>query len=289
MKNMVTSRGYYGDSHSLEQRRRWYDPVAEAYDRARPRYPAELLDQAIAWANLAPGARLLEIGCGPGIATVDLAQREVELVALEPSRKAWQLARRHCAAYGNVSLINQTFEDWPLEVAAFDAIVAATSFHWVSPEMGHAKVAEALKPGGALILLWNVPPQPRWEIAQGLIPLYQRHGPGLEVYCDRAQQEGQLRAIAQQQLHRGEFVSLGYRRLDLTRVYSVPDYLSLLSSLSPYIALDPKQRKALFVVLEQRLRQDVGDRLETRYFSALQVLQKRSFPEALSSPEDMKI
>lgn len=274
MKDIVPGQGYYSDSHSPEQRRRWYDGVADAYDRARPRYPAALLDQAIAWANLQGGGRLLEIGCGPGIATVDLAQRGFTLVALEPSATAWERARQHCAAYGQVSLVNQTFEDWPLEPAAFDAVVAATSFHWVSPETGHDKVAAALKPGGALILLWNVPPQPSWAIAQALVPLYQRQAPELEVYCDRAKQEEQLRAIAQGLVNRGDFVSLGYERLDLTRVYSISDYLALLSSLSPYIALAPQQRQELFAALDKALRHQVGDRLETSYFSALQVLQK---------------
>jgi hypothetical protein len=38
------------------------------------------------------------------------------------------------------------FEDWPLPPAWFDAVMAATSFHWLDPEVRLAKAARALAP-----------------------------------------------------------------------------------------------------------------------------------------------
>lgn len=35
-----------------EQRRPWYSPVADVYDRARPRYPEEIIDRAVELAGL---------------------------------------------------------------------------------------------------------------------------------------------------------------------------------------------------------------------------------------------
>jgi tRNA G46 methylase TrmB len=69
----------------LEQRKRWYSPAAVAYNEARPRYPQALMGRAIATAGLSADSRVLEIGCGPGTATVALAPLGCELLCLEPN------------------------------------------------------------------------------------------------------------------------------------------------------------------------------------------------------------
>lgn len=277
----IAQGGYYSDSHSLEQRRRWYDPVAEAYDRARPRYPAELLDRAMVMTELKAGDRLLEIGCGPGIATLPLAQRGFAITAVEPSAAGCAILRERCAAYPTVDVVNQTFEEWPIEADVFDAMVAATSFHWVSPELGYPKIYQALKPGGYVLLLWNVPPQPSEAVWRSLQPIYDAHGSELETFVDRAKQEQQLREVGQKLvafdgLGSGGFVSLGFERIDCELAYTVEDYLALLQSLSPYILLEAEQRAKLMNGLESTLRDCWGEQVQTFYFSALEVFQKVS-------------
>lgn len=275
--NFVTQKGYYGDSHSLEQRRRWYDPVAIAYDRARPRYPAAILDRAIEWANLQPGDRLLEIGAGPGIVTLPLAQRGFEITAVEPSGAGCDIIRDRCGDYPKVEVVNQTFEEWPLEAEAFDAVVAATSFHWVSPVPGYDKVKAALKSQpdqpGHVILLWNVPPQPSEAVWRSLQPCFQRHAPQLQNYEDRDRQEAQLKGVGRQLLDQEGWIDLGFERIDCELTYTVEDYLSLLCSLSPYILLADTQRATLLAALAEVLHQQWGDSVETSFFSALQVFQ----------------
>lgn len=275
----IAQGGYYSDSYSLEQRRRWYDPVAEAYDRARPRYPAELLDRAMAITGLQAGDRLLEIGSGPGIATLPLAERGFGITAVEPSAAGCEILRARCRAYPEVQVANQTFEEWPIEVEAFGGVVAATSFHWVSPEVGYPKIWQALKPGGYVLLLWNVPPQPSEVVWRSLQPLYDAHGSELETFVDRAEQEQQLREVGQKLGNldgslSGGFVSRGFERIDCELSYTVEDYLALLQSLSPYILLEASQREKLIQGLGQQLRDCCGERVQTSYFSALEIFQK---------------
>jgi hypothetical protein len=57
----------------LEQRRHWYSPAAEAYQQARPRYPHALTDRVIEIAQLSAASTILEVGCGPAIATPNFA------------------------------------------------------------------------------------------------------------------------------------------------------------------------------------------------------------------------
>jgi hypothetical protein len=61
------------DSLDLEQRRNWYSPVADVYYNARPRYPEKLIERSVILAQLFLDASILEVGCGPGNATVAFA------------------------------------------------------------------------------------------------------------------------------------------------------------------------------------------------------------------------
>ena len=86
----------------LEARRSWYSAAAAAYNRVRPRYPVDLIESAIELAQLGPKAKILEIGCGPGIATVEFARRGFSMVCVEPSLEMCKFARQNCAEYPNV-------------------------------------------------------------------------------------------------------------------------------------------------------------------------------------------
>lgn len=56
-----------------------FDEAAERYDRARPGYPVEALDDLPALAGLSPGARILEIGCATRPATIPPAERGYDI------------------------------------------------------------------------------------------------------------------------------------------------------------------------------------------------------------------
>jgi hypothetical protein len=56
--------------------------------------------------------------------------------------------------------------------------------------------------------------------------------------------------------------------------YSIDDYLSLLSTLSPYIALEPNQREQLLTGLRQVLAENHGGEIATSYLSMVQIAQK---------------
>ena len=64
-----------------------------------------------------------------------------------------QIACCNCEDYPAVTIIDTSFEEWGIVPAQFDAVLAATSFHWISCEVSYAKAAEALKTQGSLILL----------------------------------------------------------------------------------------------------------------------------------------
>ena len=61
-----------------------FDEMAAEYDRRRPAYPDELVDQACRVAGIGSGDHVLEVGCGSGQLTRGLVARGLHVTALEP-------------------------------------------------------------------------------------------------------------------------------------------------------------------------------------------------------------
>ncbi len=274
MKDPKQKTGFGADAYTLEQRKTWYSNVADAYNRVRPRYPQQLVGRAVELAQLPAGAAMLELGCGPGTATVAFAQQGFSMVCLEPSPAACQLARQNCAQYSNVEIVNTTFEEWELEAEKFPAVLAANAIHWISPEIRYLKAAAALQDNGSLVLLWNTPPQPSDEISQVLGQVYQTYAPSLAQPEDRRTHEENIRGNGQSVIESGQFKDLVSDQLVYEVSYSIDDYLALLSTLSPYIALNPQQRNSLFAGLREVLARNYGRNIQLSYLSAFQVAQK---------------
>jgi SAM-dependent methyltransferase len=267
-----TSR-YLAES-TLKQRKNWYSAVADAYNQTRPRYPQELISRAAELSQLPAAAMILEVGCGPGIATTAFAQLGFGMVCLEPSQAACQLAQQNCQQYPNVEIKNTTFEEWELEVGKFHAVLAATAWHWVKPEIGYPKAAATLKDKGSLILLWNMTPQPPYEVYQELNQVYQIHAPSLARFEERETQEKTLRGFGKNILDSGRFQNLVTENLPCEVTYTIDNYLLLLSTLSPYIVLEPQRRDDLFTDLRQVLHRVCNNGVQISYLSALQIAQK---------------
>jgi len=132
---------------------RVFDEIAAEYDRYRPAYPGELVDQACRVAGIGSGDLVLEVGCGTGQLTRSLASRGLRVTALEPGANLMSLARQNLAGAGEVGFVNAQFEDAPLPRERFRAVFSASAFHWVDPEASWQRAADVLVPGGTLALV----------------------------------------------------------------------------------------------------------------------------------------
>src|SRR5437764_3184829 len=132
---------------------RIFDEVAAEYDRHRPAYPDELLDQACRIAGIGSGDHVLEVGCGSGQLTRGLAARGLHVTALEPGKSLIALARQNLEGAGEVEFVNAQFEDALLPREQFQAVFSASAFHWVDPKVSWQKAADVLVPGGTLALV----------------------------------------------------------------------------------------------------------------------------------------
>ncbi|MBD2727217.1 class I SAM-dependent methyltransferase [Nostoc sp. FACHB-892] len=261
-------------STDLEQRKNWYSPAAEAYNKARPRYPQDLIKQVVEIAQLSTNSKILEVGCGPGTATVAIAPLGCSIICLEPNPEFFHLAQQNCQPYSNVKIQNTSFEEWELEPFKFDAVLAASSFHWISPEVGYPKAANALKENGHLILLWNKELQPSYEVYQSLSKVYQLHTPSLDRYENQETQEYILRQLGNMAIDSGKFKDLISGQVVSKVTYTADEYLTLLTTYSPYIKLDPHNKESLFSELRHCIEDHFGGSLQLSYISAFHIAQK---------------
>jgi SAM-dependent methyltransferase len=130
-----------------------FDEIAAEYDRHRPTYPDELIDQACRVAGIGSGDHVLEVGCGSGQLTRGLIARGLRVTALEPGTSLIALARQNLKGAGEVEFVNARLEDALLPRAQFKAVFSASAFHWVDPKVSWQKTADALVPGGTLALV----------------------------------------------------------------------------------------------------------------------------------------
>ena len=130
-----------------------FDGVAAEYDRRRPAYPGELIDQACQVAGIGRGDPVLEIGCGTGQLTRGLLARGLHVTAVEPGPSLIALARQNLAGAGQVDFVSARFEDAPLPREGFRAVFCASAFHWIDPGISWQKAADVLAAGGTLALV----------------------------------------------------------------------------------------------------------------------------------------
>jgi SAM-dependent methyltransferase len=130
---------------------RVFDEVAEDYDRHRPAYPDVLVDRACE--GIAPGAAVLEIGCGTGQLTLSMLARGLRVTAVEPGRQLITRARDQCDGAGDVQFVNARLEDASLPRARYAAVFSASAIHWADPDVSWRKAADALVDGGSLALV----------------------------------------------------------------------------------------------------------------------------------------
>lgn len=80
-----------------EVHRSTFDQVPQQYDRSRPGYPPEVFSDLAEMAQLRHGAKIVEIGCGTGQATVKLAQMGYAVTCVELGAQLAAYARSKLA------------------------------------------------------------------------------------------------------------------------------------------------------------------------------------------------
>src|SRR5580700_9852474 len=76
-----------------QERARLFGQQAEAYDRSRPTYPDAVIDELLG--PVPAGLDVLDVGCGTGIASRQMAQRGATVLGVELAPGMAKIARGH--------------------------------------------------------------------------------------------------------------------------------------------------------------------------------------------------
>jgi SAM-dependent methyltransferase len=240
-----------------ERLRQTFDRTAESYDRVRPDYPEVLFDDLVALTGLAPGDRLLEVGCATGKATRPLARRGFAITCVELGPELAAVARQNLAGWP-VEVVQGQFERWqPDEPASL--VYAATAWHWIDPAVRYQRAWRALRPGGHLAI-WSaghVFPDGGDPFFREIQDVYDEIGegvpPGTRFYRPGEREDDRADIEAS-----GLFEVIAVRYYDWERRYGAEEYIELLSTFSGQLSMAGWKRERLYTEIRRRLalRQD---------------------------------
>lgn len=246
-----------------EKRRTSFDARALQYDAVRPAYPESLIDELVALSGIAEGARILEVGAGTGKATMLLARRGFEVIAIEPGAQMAAVLQRNAAGH-RVAIEETTFEAYDGD-GAVNIVMSAQAFHWVAPRLRYVKSASLLRPGGVLALLRNEKARLDAELRAELDRAYAEHFPESSPYRPTRDVLAEITAEIDQS---GCFGPVEVRTCTWNAEYTSATYVQLLETYSDHAVLDPARSRGLYRDIAAAIDRR-GGRVDIPYVAAL--------------------
>lgn len=158
----------------------WHDPKLDDIARGRER------DRIITIAASVKGGRVLELGCGPGWLSLELARHGLRVEGMDISEEAIAIARQSAdlnsasPGFGSLAYSVQDLNKVSLKPNHYDVVVAWDSLHHILHlERLMQEVKLALKPKGFLLIFDHIGFQRRntlliyfWHTLFSLLPFY---------------------------------------------------------------------------------------------------------------------
>jgi SAM-dependent methyltransferase len=126
--------------------------TARRYERARPGYPAEAIGFIQSELGLDEKSWIVDVGAGTGKLTRVLVAMKSQVTAVEPleaMRETFHTAVPH------IEVRAGSAEALPFDAHSLDAIVAGQAWHWFDADRAIPEAERVLRPGGAVVLIWN--------------------------------------------------------------------------------------------------------------------------------------
>ncbi|MBW4559585.1 MAG: class I SAM-dependent methyltransferase [Mojavia pulchra JT2-VF2] len=136
--------------HTLNPLNRFSDR-AEDYVKYRPSYPADAIDIILKGLNTNSQIVAADIGAGTGISSRLLAERGVNVIAIEPNAAMREASEPHPL----VEFRDGTAEITNLPEKSVDLVTCFQAFHWFNPQPTLSEFHRILKPSGRLAVVWN--------------------------------------------------------------------------------------------------------------------------------------
>jgi len=131
-----------------------YTSLADAYLK-RPDYSDEALDEMLRKASLSRGAVACDVGAGVAHLTIKLAERGIQVVAVEPNDAMRANGVNRTKRFAKVRWVEGTGESTGLPDSSFDIVTFGSSFNVTDRQAALHESARILKPKGWFACMWN--------------------------------------------------------------------------------------------------------------------------------------
>jgi len=244
-------------THTERRRAESFGEDADGYDRVRPSYPSEVIDELVGPST----HRVLDVGCGTGKMARQLRDRGCDVLGVEVDERMAAIARRD-----GLTVEISKFEEWDGAGRRFDLVVSAQAWHWVDPIAGPIHAADLLDAGGRLALVWNYRTSlgPQGDEVVGAC--YSEHAPELirgTLLGTFNRDEENASVVASVQAS-GRYDEVTSHRVTWQQRYTRDEWLALAATQSDHRTLDPATRERLMSAVGAAI-DGIGGSLDVSY------------------------
>jgi ubiquinone/menaquinone biosynthesis C-methylase UbiE len=130
-----------------------WELVANGYAETTMQMLAQYADEAIAASHLKPGAKILDVACGPGTLALMVARNAGSVHGIDFSAPMLDIFRQHVehAGYNNITILHGDAQTLPYADNTFDAAFSMFGLMFFPDRRkGFAEIHRTLKPGGTI-------------------------------------------------------------------------------------------------------------------------------------------
>ena len=250
-----------------------FDKDAILYDKMRPSYPEELINDVIDISDIQKNGTILEVGCGTGQATLSFASQGYKMTCLDIGANLVEVAKKKLVDY-QVNFYITSFEEWtPIE--KFDLLVSATAFHWIDPRTRYQLAYRALKEDGWMALFWNKHPAPYTGFFQDVQQTYNKVVPEWRTHNEKPTTDEWITKQSQEITETGLFGDVIVKKYPFSVGFTSRNYIKLLKTFSDHRSLEKEQQKRLYAGIEELIENEYAGYIERPYLSVLFMSKKK--------------
>jgi len=139
---------------SVDPKLRFTDRVT-SYVKARPGYPAEVMDVLRSNCGLTSNSIVADVGSGTGILARMLCEHAHTVYGVEPNDAMRAASQKFLAERPSFIAVHGAAENTTLPATSVDLITVAQAFHWFDQKEARHEFMRILKPNGFTALIWN--------------------------------------------------------------------------------------------------------------------------------------
>ncbi len=126
-----------------------FGKLKEAYDQARRGYPIDVYNYLL---GLLPDKSVvLDVGCGTGISTRELAADFSEVIGSDNDLEMLKVAEKYNSP--NIKYVHASAQSLPFKDENFDVVTAFGAFHWFCDAKSIQELKRVLKKDGFLVVV----------------------------------------------------------------------------------------------------------------------------------------